>query len=639
MLGKKRKSGSKLQLNSLRMDEASGSIEEHELLRCILDLSREHLNSSVLGDKLITLLNQHALLKGKSMALWCVNAQNNMAIIASQEVNETAKQQLHTTINYNLQEWYWFKINYNASSHNNAHDSCVQTNIVLEKTPQYLLGISVWSASDEIEFHLATSFFKELFSLISLMLLKPLYRDLLEHSTAQQKIIEGLAVDEQQKKAYEALLRHQAIYDNVTSLPNRFYGYSQLERAITSAQKNKRKLAILFLDLDEFKHINDSMNHMVGDVLLRILAERYLSLMRPTDTLVRLGGDEFMIILEDLAYDQYAEELAQKCQELCLTPFKLELQEVLITSSIGIALYPEHGHDAKTLMRNADAAMYQSKVRGKNNWTVFINTMGEAATHHIRIKTELHQVLRRDELYFCYQPIINSSDNSIFAVEALLRWDSRTLGSVAPDQIIAIAEETGLIVPLGYWILRKVCRNIKEWQAANSNIKIAINVSALQLKQKDFVDQVAAILKQEGVSPGLLIFEITESAFINDTALILSQLNRLNEMNIDCSLDDFGMGYSSLNYIRCFPFKSLKIDRVFIQQIETNKDDLSLVNGIVTMSRNLNLSVIAEGIETKVQYELLHAMGCDMVQGWYFSKALSHQELMLYLTKKRAEAV
>jgi diguanylate cyclase (GGDEF)-like protein len=506
--------------------------------------------------------------------------------------------------------------------------------VVLEKTPQCLLGISFWSETEELDSHLSKPFFNELFSLISLILLRVLYHDLLEHTTAQQKLIEQLTTDGQQKKAYEALLRHQATYDHVTNLPNRFYGYSQLERAITSAQKNQHKLAILFLDLDEFKQINDSMSHMAGDMLLKILAERYLALMRSSDTLVRLGGDEFMIILEDLNYDKYVEDLAQKCQESCLLPFKLEAEEVVITSSIGIALYPEHGPDAKTLMRNADAAMYQSKLRGKNNWTIFIDTMGETAANHIRIKTELRQVLNRDELYISYQPIINIRDESVVAVEALLRWDNSSLGSVTPEQIITIAEETGLIVPLGYWILKKVCADIKELQAANINIKVAVNVSALQLKQKDFVDQVSAILQEENISPGVLIFEITESAFIDDSTLILSQLKRLKEMSIDCSLDDFGMGYSSLNYIRCYPFSSLKIDRAFIQRIETRKDDLNLVNGIIMMSHNLKLSVIAEGIETKKQYDLLQSMGCDMVQGWYFSKALNKHELLYYLRKK-----
>lgn len=445
----------------------------------------------------------------------------------------------------------------------------------------------------------------------------------------------GVMEDISQKKNYEALLKHQATYDNLTNLPNRFYGYNKLERSIIKAQKNNKRLAILFLDLDEFKQINESLGHSTGDALLKILAERYSSLIRKVDTIVRLGGDEFMLILEDIINAEYAEEIAQKCQELYLHPFSLESEELFISASIGIALFPEHGADAKTLMRKADTAMYQSKIRGRNNWTVFVDTMVEVVTSRIRIKSELHQVLNRDELYLCYQPIISIEDNNVFAAEALLRWNSAALGPVMPDQIIPVAEETGLIVPLGYWILKRVCAQIKEWQLVTTkSLKIAVNISTVQLKQKDFVEQVKLILDESGVLAESLIFEITESAFIDDVKLILSQLNRLNKMNIHCSLDDFGMGYSSLNYIRSYPFKSLKIDRVFIQGIETSNDDLSLVHSIISMSQNLKLKVIAEGIETSKQFELLRSMNCDMVQGWHFSRALSTSDFLLYLNDR-----
>ena len=437
--------------------------------------------------------------------------------------------------------------------------------------------------------------------------------------------------DISQKRNYEALLIHQATYDTLTNLGNRFYGYSQLERAIVYANKHNKKLAILFIGLDEFKEINESLGYPAGDDLLKAIATRYLSLMGPRDTVVRLGGDEFMVVLEDLNTDDYVEEMAKKCQAAGLEGFTLESEEIFLPSSIGIAVFPEHGTDAKTLMRNADAAMYQSKMRGKNNWTMFINAMAEMMTNRIRIKSELHQVLNRDELYVCYQPIITINDQQTFAAEALLRWQSATLGHVMPDQIIPIAEETGLIIPLGYWILQKVCTHIKEWQTTlGKTIKIAVNVSAIQLRQKNFVTEVHSILKNAGVSPDSLIFEITESVFIDDTKFILQQLNHLNSLGIDCSLDDFGMGYSSLNYVHSYPFKSLKIDRAFIKGIGTSQEDLSLVNSIITMSRNLKLAVIAEGVETNEQLELLHDMQCDMAQGWYFSKALNTNDLLTF---------
>ena len=443
--------------------------------------------------------------------------------------------------------------------------------------------------------------------------------------------------DISQKKSYEEMLKHQATYDNLTNLPNRFYGYNKLEYAIARAHADKKKLAVLFLDLDEFKQINDSLGHAAGDVLLKALSERYLSVIRQTDTIARLGGDEFMMILENLTHVSDAELIAKKCYEVCLKPFVVDSQELLVSSSIGIAIFPEHGTDAKTLMRNADTAMYQSKQHNKNNWTVFTSSMAEVASNYIRIKTELQQVLTRDELYLCYQPILDIKDNKIVAAEALLRWNSKILGSVLPDQIIPIAEETGLIIQLGYWILKKVCLQMKEWQLATGTmIKIAVNISTLQLKQKDFVNKVKLILQKTGITPESLIFEITESAFIDDSKFILSQLNQLNDMNIHCSLDDFGTGYSSLSSLRTYPFSSLKIDRAFIQGINTNSNDLDLVRSIIAMSRNLKLGVIAEGIETVEQLELMRSLSCDMAQGWYFSAALTKEQFLSYLLEQSA---
>jgi diguanylate cyclase (GGDEF)-like protein/PAS domain S-box-containing protein len=445
----------------------------------------------------------------------------------------------------------------------------------------------------------------------------------------------GVMEDISQKKSYEYMLQHQATYDSLTNLPNRSYGYNKLEHAIARSHAHKKKLAVLFIDLDEFKQINDSLGHNTGDLLLKALSERYLSVIRQTDIIARLGGDEFMMILENLNYVADAEHIAKKCHDVCLRPFVIDSQELSVSASIGIAIYPDHGKDAKILMRNADTAMYYSKLNNKNNWTVFNKSMAEVASNRIRIKTELQQGLNRDELYLCYQPIIDVKSNTLVAAEALLRWHSNTLGDVLVDQIIAVAEETGLIIPLGYWILNTVCMQIKEWRILLGNkIKIAVNISTIQLKQKDFVSKVRQILQKEDVDPESLIFEITESAFIDDSKFILAQLNQLNEMNIHCSLDDFGMGYSSLSSLRTYPFKSLKIDRAFIQGINTNSNDLSLVQSIIAMSRNLKLSVVAEGIETAEQLELMRSMNCDMAQGWYFSVALNKEHFLHYLVNQ-----
>lgn len=443
--------------------------------------------------------------------------------------------------------------------------------------------------------------------------------------------------DISQKKGYEAMLKHQATYDNLTNLPNRFYGHNKLEQAIAAARKSKKKIAVLFVDLDEFKNINDSLGHAAGDLLLKILSARYLSVIRQTDTIARLGGDEFMMIIENLNHESDAERIADKCLEVCAQPCMIDSAEILISASVGIAIFPANGQDAKTLMRNADTAMYRSKARGKNNWTVFHEGMADSATNHIRIKSELNKALIREELSINYQPIINIINNEIIAAEALLRWHSPHLGQVPPDQMIPIAEETGLIIPLGLWILKNACIQAKEWQSiAGKPLAVAVNISTIQLKQKDFVSQLESILHKTGLPPELLILEITESAFIDDSEFVLSQLNQLNAMNIHCSLDDFGMGYSSLSYIRHLPFKSLKIDKAFIQGIHTNTNDLSLVNSIIAMSRNLKLSVIAEGVETVEQLELIRSMNCYLVQGWLFSKPLAKEKFISFLKKKKS---
>lgn len=441
--------------------------------------------------------------------------------------------------------------------------------------------------------------------------------------------------DISQKKSYEEMLKYQATYDSLTNLPNRFYGYTRLEHAIANAYFNKNKLAVLFLDLNEFKHINDSLGHAAGDILLKSLSERYLSIIRQTDTIARIGGDEFMMILGNLNHVADAELIAKKCYEVCLRPFVIESKELLVSSSIGIAIFPEDGRDAKTLMHHADMAMYQNKMHHHTPWTVYTRSMDEIGSNHLRIKTELYKALAREELYLCYQPIMDIKNNVLVAAEALLRWHSPTLGDVVPDQFIPIAEETGLIVHLGYWILRKVCKQIKEWQMlAGKHLKIAVNISTVQLKQQDFVNKVKVILEETGVIAESLIFEITESAFIDDTKFILSQLNKLSEMNIHCSLDDFGMRYSSLNSLRSYPFKSLKIDKTFIQGVNNHSNELSLVNSIIAMSKTLKLRVVAEGIETEEQLHIMRSLNCDMVQGWYFSEPLSIEHFLSYLSNQ-----
>lgn len=619
-----------LNLSSFDNEEKMVNPMEQELLEDLLEFSRQTYHSSVFYEQIVTILKRHPLFSDKKIALWYVSSQNAVHFIEEKKINKNLKQHLTQIVTY-TNEWYFLKTQTSQVLIN--EEKKIQLDVYLEKTPHCILGLSIWFSAAEGINQLATPFFKNLFSLISLLLMKTYYSELL------QQLIE------QQKKTYETLLHKQTLYDELTHLPNRFYGYNHLEQALINVQKNNKYLAVLFLDLDEFKQVNDSLGHETGDLLLKIIAKRLASLMNKKNTLIRLGGDEFMIITEQFTDKSWPLHLAKKCQKVCLKPLKVNSHELFISSSIGIAIYPEHGIDVNTLMRHADAAMYQSKMRGKNNCTVFTNTIHETSIDNMRLKVELHQVLDKvelhqvldkDELAIYYQPIITIQDDSVFAIEALLRWQSNTFGLVMPDQIIPMAEDTGLIVPLGYWILKKVCSHIKKWQKLTTKfIKIAVNISIVQLKQYDFVEQVSAILKANKVAPESLIFEITESAFIDDSSFILSQLKRLNQIKIDCSLDDFGMGYSSLSYLRSYPFKILKIDKSFIQKIDINEADRCLVHTMINMSKNLNLSVIAEGIENIQQFELLKQMNCDMVQGWYFSKALHSKEIIKYLNNNK----
>jgi diguanylate cyclase (GGDEF)-like protein len=601
---------------------------ENWLISQVLNLTRQEMSLSLLGKKIIGILEHHPLFAKIPLALWLIEENQVIQLVTVRQLGPRAKDTLKAEL-YIPPNERQFIIHHCCADTSSFATPRVRTDVYLDCSRHPILGFSFWSESSLLERQLNAPFFCTLFSLISLTLVNNIIRTQLNKETEVRRQIQRRLME--QEKQGELI---HAAYDALTNLPNRLYGYNDLERSIAASAKAKKKLAVLFLDLDEFKQINESLGHSIGDALLKILAQRYLAIMREFDTLVRMGGDEFMIILRDLTDKKYALHAAKLCLEVSLQPFKLESQEIYISSSIGVALFPEHGTDAKTLMRNADAAMYHSKLRGKNKTTIYAPRMSEHAAYQLQMKAELYQALSRDEFYLCYQPIIDLHTNQVFAVEALLRWNSPLLGHMMPSEIIPTAEESGLIVPLGYWVLKTVCAQLKQLQAAvRAPIKMALNVSTVQLKQQDFVVKVGEIISNAGISPESLIFEITESVFIDDLKFILAQLNQLDAMKIHCSLDDFGMGYSSLSYVRNYPFKSLKIDKVFTQRIDINQDDLSLVKSIISMSRSLKLVVIAEGIESETQCRLLRSMNCDMVQGWYFSEAVVFDELLVYLSK------
>ncbi|KTD30599.1 EAL and GGDEF domain-containing protein [Legionella israelensis] len=435
-----------------------------------------------------------------------------------------------------------------------------------------------------------------------------------------------------QQKSYEEMLKHQATYDTMTNLPNRITGHTKLEQSILSAKNNKSKLAILFIDLDEFKPINDSFGHAIGDLLLQQLSSRILNCVRRADTVARLGGDEFMIILDNIQHPKDAEGIAKKCLKSCSEPIVIEANQLSVTASIGIAIYPDHGKDAKQLMRHADTAMYKAKADGKNNLQIYNNKMADMVINETYLKYELQNAIQKNELCLHYQPVIEVNNHTVIAAEALLRWHNHHLGYISPIQLIPLAEETDLIMPLGNWILETACRHAKSWQKAGKPVKIAVNISYLQLKHPSFITQIKQVLNRTQLNAEDLILEIAESSLIDNSPQILKQLKKLNEMKVNCTIDDFCIGYSSLSYIRSYPFKGLKIDRSYIQSLQqTSKNDFSLIHSIVSMSRQLKLKVIAKGVETLEQYQLIRDLNCDLVQGYYVSKALNDTQFLKWL--------
>lgn len=436
-----------------------------------------------------------------------------------------------------------------------------------------------------------------------------------------------------QQKSYEEMLKHQATYDAMTNLPNRITGYTKLEQAILSAKNSQSMLAVLFIDLDGFKAINDSLGHAAGDLLLQRLSARLLNCVRHEDTVARIGGDEFMIILDNIQHPEDAACVAKKCLASCKKPFAVEANKVQVTASIGIAVYPEHGHDARQLIRHADTAMYQAKAEGKNSWRLYSKKMSNIFINKVHLKSELQKAIEANELCLHYQPIIEVNSHKVIAAEALLRWHSHRLGDISPAQLVPLAEEIDLIMPLGAWILNGACMQASLWQQKTGKpIKVAVNLSSLQLKDPAFFSQIETALKNSQLAEEDLILEIAESTLIDRSPQVLQQLKKLNEMHINCTVDDFCMGYSSLNYIRSYPFKALKMDKSYIQGLQqTRQNDFSLIHSIVSLSRQLKLKVIAKGVETLEQYQLIRHLNCDLVQGCYFTKALNSTQFLKWL--------
>lgn len=430
----------------------------------------------------------------------------------------------------------------------------------------------------------------------------------------------------------EAQIRYQASHDLLTGLPNRKYFNDRLAKALSQAIQTQKLLAVMFLDLDRFKLINDSLGHAAGDLLLQEVARRIRGCLRKQDLVARWAGDEFTLLLPELSEVEDAVVVAQKILHAMKPDFDLDGHTLHISSSIGIAIYPNDGEDAETLLKNADAALYRAKDSGRNGYHFYTSAINSETSEWLTLESHLHRALQRQEFVLYYQPQINVVTGEITQMEALLRWQHPEMGLVPPAKFIPLAEENGLIVPIGEWVLQAACAQNCRWQAAGlPPIRVAVNLSARQLRQPNLVDMIARALQDTGLPPRYLELEITETTVMKNVELTKAILHALNQMGVSMAMDDFGTGYSSLGYLKNFPFNTLKIDQSFVRDLTTDPNDKAIVAAIIAMGRVLNLKLVAEGVETKVQEHTLLSLDCEEMQGFLFSPPLSAEEATLLL--------
>lgn len=455
-----------------------------------------------------------------------------------------------------------------------------------------------------------------------------------------------LVRDITERKDSESKIFHLAYFDNLTGLPNRQSFMERLEGEIKRARYTGNKLAVLFLDLDGFKSINDTMGHNTGDIVLQWAAERLQSSTRPSDfvsrsnadqsevKLARLGGDEFTVVIPNLSRAEDALILAHRIRETMRRPFHLESRDVVLTASIGIALYPDDGADAETLLKHADTAMYHAKNEGRDNCQFYNINLTSQAEKRMHLENDLRNALQQNEFYLMYQPQLDVIKESFLSAEALIRWQHPKQGLIAPADFIPLAEENGLIIPIGEWVLRTACTEAARWHQNGQSLQVAVNLSPLQIKNPDFVQNVLGVLSETGFPPDKLVLEITEGALMEHSENTLATLLALREHHIQIALDDFGTGYSSMNYLKRLPINHIKVDQSFVRGLQDNKENLAIVRAIISLAKNLGFSVTAEGIESLHQAQILKYFGCETLQGYYFSEPVTIQE-MLALTDKQ----
>jgi len=445
-----------------------------------------------------------------------------------------------------------------------------------------------------------------------------------------------LRLDLEERKRVELSIRHMAHHDALTGLPNRTLFRDRLTHAMAQADRYHQRLAVLFLDLDRFKAINDTLGHNVGDQLLKIAAERLRSCVRDCDTVARLGGDEFTVIVDDIMEVQDAAVVAQKILDILSQPFNLHGHEVFISVSIGITLYPTDDESADNLLRNADSAMYRAKEYGRNNYQFYVADMNVKARARLMLESSLRRALDRGEFALYYQPRVDLFSGRVIGAEALLRWRHPEIGLVPPVEFIPILEETGMIIPVGDWVLRQASQQNRAWQEMGlPPIRMAVNLSVRQFIQKDLAESVLRVLEQVGLSPKYMELEITEDLLLEHNQTNIITLTKLRNQGIHISIDDFGTGYSSLSYLKRLPIDTLKIDQSFVRDIDTDPDNKAIASAIIAMASSLHLNVLAEGVETDEQLAFLRAQGCNEIQGFSFSHPLPAEEFERLLREGR----
>jgi diguanylate cyclase (GGDEF)-like protein len=472
----------------------------------------------------------------------------------------------------------------------------------LSATQGALFADRTWELREHSRFSLATQSIATLFGLLFLGLVYYLvFREIRVRRQAEEK------------------LRIVATHDSLTALPNRTLLHERLSHALAKAQRHGRQLAVLLVDLDRFKNVNDTLGHEAGDKLLQLAARRLYDCLRETDTMARQGGDEFVVLMDELTDAEPITHVAQRILDAVAQPFVVEEREIHITASVGISVYP---NDGRTLLRNADIALYRAKDKGKNNYEFYSSQIDRYSMERLALEAGLRRALERGELRLHYQPKVRVATGRVCGVEALLRWQHPEIGLLGPDRFIPIAEENGLIVPVGAWVLKSACLQTRTWQRQGlPRFTVAVNLSPRQFVGESLIDDVRSALAASGLAASDLELEVTESMVMNDPDQAVDTLRRLKDLGIRVAIDDFGTGYSSLAYLKRFPIDSVKVDRSFVEDIPQDLDSMAIAQAVIAMAHNLRLKVVAEGVESEAQVSFLRGEGCDEMQGHYFGAA------------------